>query len=63
MEDVEAMIHGGKRIGEVERMADHALASFLCIMAGVKKSARLTEYQQNQALQARMPDFSVRGLN
>lgn len=52
-------LKGEKRI-EVERVADKALASFITIMACLKKSAKLKEYRLDPRLNERMPGFRTK---
>jgi len=44
----------------IQKVADHALASFVIIMSMLNKSNRLREYRKNEALNLRMPNYSVK---
>ena len=61
LEDVE---HPEKTAPEtrstIAMIADNALASFIVIMAGLRRSAKLNTYRNNVALAERIPDFEVK---
>lgn len=44
----------------IQKIGDSALASFVVIMAMLRKSARLRAYSDNKDLCARMPNYSVK---
>ena len=44
----------------VQQLADMALISFLKIISGIKKSRKLLRYKENPALNARIPNYSIK---
>jgi class 3 adenylate cyclase len=44
----------------VQQLADMALISFLKIISGIKKSRKLLRYKENAALNARIPNYSIK---
>ena len=45
--------------GEIAKVAENALASFVAIIAGLRRSAKLNTYTNDSRLTARMPGFQV----
>ena len=43
----------------LEQIADGALVSFLAVMAGLRRSAKLSSYKSNKKLNKRMPNFQT----
>ena len=43
----------------MEQIADGALVSFLAVMAGLRRSAKLSSYKSNKKLNKRMPNFQT----
>lgn len=61
LEQVEDVVfNGAKCPGGISEVADKALASFVVIMAALRKSERLAEYRKNDALNERIPNFEVK---
>eukprot|EP00241_Pyramimonas_parkeae_P004274 CAMPEP_0114238114 /NCGR_PEP_ID=MMETSP0058-20121206/7752_1 /TAXON_ID=36894 /ORGANISM="Pyramimonas parkeae, CCMP726" /LENGTH=849 /DNA_ID=CAMNT_0001350203 /DNA_START=611 /DNA_END=3157 /DNA_ORIENTATION=- len=48
------------KMERIQKIGDSALASFVVIMAMLRKSARLRAYSDNKDLCARMPNYSVK---
>lgn len=58
VEDV--VFHGADCPHEISEVADKALASFVVIVAALRRSARLAEYRKNKVLNERIPNFEVK---
>ena len=44
----------------IQRIGNNALAAFIVIMAGLRRSAKLNTYRNDSRLIKRIPDFEVR---
>jgi len=64
MEDIEECVAAGKPVGEnanaISSVADKALATFVVVIAMMKKSKRTRSYSLNPKLCARMPNYAVK---
>jgi len=55
----EGLLKDEEKLLILEQIADGALVSFLAVMAGLRRSAKLSSYKSNKKLNKRMPNFQT----
>ncbi|CAL6379482.1 unnamed protein product [Bathycoccus prasinos] len=55
----EGLLKDEEKLFVLEQIADGALVSFLAVMAGLRRSAKLSSYKSNKKLNKRMPNFQT----
>ena len=55
----EGLLKDEEKLLLLEQIADGALVSFLAVMAGLRRSAKLSSYKSNKKLNKRMPNFQT----
>lgn len=56
----EGLLKDKEKLAALEQVADGALVSFLAVMAGLRRSAKLSTYKSNEKLNKRMPNFETK---